>query len=808
MSVEKGKIATTGQPLSLDQVKIYGWLLERIDRAYNAVDDLASTVWWSGVDTWGYEHPCRWLSNMVLFGRHKGSFHYAIPEVADRLLKLVAPSTEAGKTKKPGAPIDYAKFTGVVEDAIAIMGLLKYYDVSRDKKALDAAREIGRYVAENHERSKHYYKTIAIEYLLELGEATGDDSFKELAVRIAEEQQLSFLKLEEGVHGAAAAMASENYARLYQATGDRRHLDWALKCWRAIRDRMMATGGIGEKLFFLKSPGESDLHDETCQTSTWFMLNLRLWRLTGDVKFLDVAERVLLNHLFFQQLHKGEGGFSALGDIDQGFRGDHNYFCCDNEGTRGLLTLLTSIYTFQAEAHVLNVNFFFDSEADVALPDGGHLIIRQKTFYPERGVIRLTLENQEPTHLTLRVRIPGWSRPSSVQVNGELVPHQFEDSYISLHRKWKHGDVVNIVFPIPVYVEPDITGEGAQSGRVIINGKDSAAKRLAVLYGSVVMAIFRIGHGNDLSWVWTGDYPEVLDSGGSVFEGCPASKPDLLEIDGQVFHTGVTPEITTVTDGNSIPKICWEANLGDEVKLHHEARVLPGLPVTIEYLEDVQGWNGKGRLQCSGLRFAIIKTNSNKRYHARQNKWPYPFPCLTTKPDLSNVDNLVYGAGTFGLYEQPGDGVELAKTGTVLLNNRFFRAVCLYDTKTVERVSCRQTDKWVGIYLEPKVGLSTMLTKRLVFPLHDKPQGQTTVRQNTVRSFQAHANLTTKPEGELSLELTGPVVQGVPVIIPKISGLKPGSVIYYKNLASAVLEYDAENLVVYADVPSTYVVER
>ena len=40
------------------------------------------------------------------------------------------------------------------------------------------------------------------------------------------------------------------------------------------------------------------------------------------------------------------------------------------------------------------------------------------------------------------------------------------------------------------------------------------AKRLAVLNGPLVLTILRTAHGNDASWVWNGDYPEVLDCGG------------------------------------------------------------------------------------------------------------------------------------------------------------------------------------------------------------------------------------------------------------------------------------------------------
>jgi DUF1680 family protein len=50
-------------------------------------------------------------------------------------------------------------------------------------------------------------------------------------------------------------------------------------------------GGVGEK-FQVRSA-----NDEGCSEADWLRLNLRLWKLTGETRFLDMAERLMLKQL-------------------------------------------------------------------------------------------------------------------------------------------------------------------------------------------------------------------------------------------------------------------------------------------------------------------------------------------------------------------------------------------------------------------------------------------------------------------------------------------------------------------------------
>lgn len=784
------------RPLPLRHVRPGGWLAERIDRAYVALDNLAGTLWWDVTAVWGWEHPARWLRNMTLFAGLRGEEHPLVDEVAERLVATAA---------DPRCAIDYTRsHIGPYSDGELLMGLLARYEATEDRRFLDAAAGLGRKLGEQFRQTPHYYKAIPIAYLVRLSERTGDRSFLEIAEEIAGEQGLLTLRV-PAAHAAAAGMILCGYLRLYEATLNPRYLDWVMQGWAAFRERMMVTGGIGEHLCFGAPASESDLHDEACQTAWWFILNLDLGRVTGRAEYYDMAERVLLNHLLFHQIHRGDGGFHACGDIDQGFRGDHNYYCCDNEGAYGLLRALGDMYTVAEDGRAVRVNLYADSEARVALRDGAAVTLRQSTPYPRRGSVRLQVEAAAPTSFALQLRVPGWARHATLRVGGEIVPAVRDaGSWLTVTRRWEGQTEVELRFPMATRVEADSSGKGAIAAPVVLDGRSVEARRVGVLYGPVVQAVFRVGHAMDVSWVWTGDYTEVLDTGGSASEGFAGSRPDYLKAGGALLHTGRVPEDIRISSNEAVPRLTWVSRLGADVQIESEVRVLPGLPVTIERKQTIRGWDGKGDLLCGGIRFALVKSHRNFRYGREVMKWPYPAPVLVTKPDMSECGGLPFQHGTFGLTEPLVDGEPVRQTGVVYLNNGFFRAVCLYDPKRVARVECRRTDEWVGVYFAPlqPAGGPVVLTQRLVYPLFEHPENQTTVLRRCERMAGATARIGPEGADGTTVEIAGAPIRDAVIRAPRQPSLSPGAIYVSDAMESEVLAWDDDQVVLRTDVPA------
>ncbi|MBR5037060.1 MAG: glycoside hydrolase family 127 protein, partial [Prevotella sp.] len=103
------------------------------------------------------------------------------------------------------------------------------------------------------------------------------------------------------------------------------------------------------------------------------------------------------------------------------------------------------IYTHRGDA--LFVNLFVASELN--WKDKG-FVLRQETGFPYAESSRITVE-QGKGRFQLFVRYPGWVKPGQfeVKVNGRPVSIVTgPSSYVSIDRKWKKGDVVDISFPM------------------------------------------------------------------------------------------------------------------------------------------------------------------------------------------------------------------------------------------------------------------------------------------------------------------------------------------------------------------------
>jgi DUF1680 family protein len=62
------------------------------------------------------------------------------------------------------------------------------------------------------------------------------------------------------------------------------------------------------------------------------------------------------------------------------------------------------------------------------------------------GRVRLTTTPERAERLTLRLRMPGWSRATAVRANGQAQAGVRPGTYLRLDRTWKQGDVVELTF--------------------------------------------------------------------------------------------------------------------------------------------------------------------------------------------------------------------------------------------------------------------------------------------------------------------------------------------------------------------------
>ena len=101
------------------------------------------------------------------------------------------------------------------------------------------------------------------------------------------------------------------------------------------------------------------------------------------------------------------------------------------------------------------VNLFLSNKAELKV-DKKKIILEQETDYPWKGDIRLKIAqgNQKPVY--------------RVSVNGQTVKSDVNNGYLSIARKWKKGDVVEVHFDmLPRIVKANPKVE-ADRGRVAV----------------------------------------------------------------------------------------------------------------------------------------------------------------------------------------------------------------------------------------------------------------------------------------------------------------------------------------------------
>ena len=443
---------------------------------------------------------------------------------------------------------------------------------------------------------------------------------------------------------------------------------------------MWLTGGTPETF------ANSDV-DEVCGSADWIRLCLALWRIDHDLKYLDMAERTLLNHVYFTQLPSG--GCSGTCNIDQGFRHTEAWFCCSMNVPLAFSMLLKYIYA--CTRRTVWVNFFMDSKVEVDLDSRTRVRLEQRTKYPETGLVRLTVSPYRRERFKLKVRIPAWTDLSGVKINGQPVGAKIQGGYAMLDRTWQIGDSVDLEMRFRLRVETSLIGKHpTRSGMVRIGHETVRAKRAAVFHGPLALVVFRIGHGNDLSWVYRGGFNEVLDSGGcySKYDG---SASDYIDTDRAAFASEQAPHLTEITLDHNAESAStrWCHDLKGIGTIRYELKVLPGLPVTLEYRQWVLVKASADRpvklkrMLLSGVRFATRKTQ-RRSFYRDEPSYLYP-------PAKVKVNGRLF---------VPKNGQTLRKTGTYELDNGVFQASCSYQG-AVKEVRVVKNMNSTGVYLSP-----------------------------------------------------------------------------------------------------------
>jgi DUF1680 family protein len=264
----------------------------------------------------------------------------------------------------------------------------------------------------------------------------------------------------------------------YRTVGsaEARILEACLNAWQDIVDkRLYITGAASYGELFRDDYDLPNVNHvgETCVTVTWLQFNAQLLRLTGEARFAQQLEHVVLNQLFGAQQCDGSAwGYYVEMEGKKPYSSTLDGHCCLSSGPRGVALVPTFGVATDHEGVV--VNLYDEGIAELSLNSGARLRLTTQTLYPADGRIRLAIEPASKQRFSIKLRIPPWGAACQVRVNGKDIRTKSRaDGYVAIERAWKRGDQIELVLPL--------------APRVAVGDHNNAGKA-AVLYGPLVLA--------------------------------------------------------------------------------------------------------------------------------------------------------------------------------------------------------------------------------------------------------------------------------------------------------------------------------
>src|SRR5690554_3173824 len=436
---------------------------------------------WQG-EFWG-----KWFTSAVLAYRY-----IPTPELADKLKQaaygLMETQTNDGYIGNY-APESRLKAWDIWGRKYCMLGLIAYYDITNDEKALEsAAKEADFLIKELNDKNSKIVlmgnhrgmaASSVLEPICQLYVRTGNKKYLQFAEEIVSQWETdegpqliskadipvsqrfpksvdNWYGWEQGQKAYEMMSCYEGLLELYRITGKEEYKEAVEKTWQSIIDSEINIAGSGSAMEAWFSGKEKQTmpiahYQETCVTVTWIKFNQQLLRLTGEAKYADAIERTFYNALLGAMRPDGSDWAKYTPLSGQRLEGSEQcgmgLNCCNASGPRGLFTIpQTAVMQSDKGAYI---NYYIDGTYHFKSPGNQTIVIEQKTDYPVSGKIDLNIKAGSNDNMEIAIRIPSWSSNYKVLVN-DVLEYETGDSspgsYLKLKREWKNNDKISIEF--------------------------------------------------------------------------------------------------------------------------------------------------------------------------------------------------------------------------------------------------------------------------------------------------------------------------------------------------------------------------
>ncbi len=410
-------------------------------------------------------------------------------------------------------------------------GAIAYYRATGKRKWLDVAEKSARHInkvffegdpAYNggkpvNQAPGHQEIELA---LIKMFEVTGDSLYLNMAAKFIDirgvtyvpygvrittpeyaQQHLPVREQREAVgHSVRATYLYAGMADVVAQTGDKSLVPALEAIWHDIVDRKMhITGGLGaiagtEGFGPAYQLPNKDTYDETCSAVGNVMFNYRMFLMSRNAKYVDVAEVALFNNVLAGTNLEGNRFFyvnplqaDGRKTFNHGHAGRAPWFataCCPSNLARLIPQVPGMAYSYTGDE--ILCGFYVGSSTIVPL-SVGDVKLKQTTNYPFGGNVSIEVTPEvDKSEFTLWVRIPTWCvddrfvpgelyryddnvrSKATVAVNGKKVSSVAIDGLVPIKRQWNSGDVVTLTMDMPVRYSVADDRVKADSGRVCL----------------------------------------------------------------------------------------------------------------------------------------------------------------------------------------------------------------------------------------------------------------------------------------------------------------------------------------------------
>ncbi|MBR2766379.1 MAG: glycoside hydrolase family 127 protein [Blautia sp.] len=371
------------------------------------------------------------------------------------------------------------------------MALVRLYEVTKDERHL----QLSGYFIDQRGQAPLYFQEEA-----QRGGWTNYWSGGPLGWRYYQAQEPVREQADAVGHAVRAVYLYSGMADVARETEDSSLAEACRRLWKSITGkRMYITGAIGsseygEAFTFDYDLPNDTIYGETCASIGLVFFARRMLGLEKRGEYADVMERALYNGVISGMQLDGKRFFyvNPLEVDPEACRYDYNkrhvkaerqkWFgcaCCPPN----IIRLLTSLedYVCTAAEDTLYMHLYMGGEVH-----SGPLSLRTETDYPWSGNVKMTVLEDAAEGAVLALRIPGWCRSWTLQVNGEEIHAQPSDGYVYLKRGWQQGDQISLNLDMPVrmvYANPAVRED---------------AGKAALMRGPLVYCLEEADNGADL----------------------------------------------------------------------------------------------------------------------------------------------------------------------------------------------------------------------------------------------------------------------------------------------------------------------